>query len=106
MTARIYEEKKGIEKGEFRKGQSMIVVKRATLGERKGPSVARREQGACGMRGKKGCFFFLVTFCLNLAKSAGVNVSALAITGIKFTREPRRFITSMSKGRNLIKRGK
>lgn len=57
------------------------------------------------MRGKKGCFF-LLTFCLNLAKSAGVNVSALAITGIKFTREPRRFITSISKGRNLIKRGK
>lgn len=38
------------------------------------------------------------TLCLNLARSAGLRVSALAITGIRLTREQRRFITSISKG--------
>lgn len=38
------------------------------------------------------------TLCLNLARSAGLRVSALAITGIRLTREQRRFITSISRG--------
>lgn len=45
--------------------------------------------------------YSILTFCLNFAKSAGVKVSALAMTGIKLTREPKRFMTSMSKGDNL-----
>jgi len=35
---------------------------------------------------------------LNLARSAGVSVSALAMTGMRLTREDKRFITSMSSG--------
>ena len=41
------------------------------------------------------------TFCLNAARSFGVKVSALAMTGIKLTREPKRFITSISNGFRL-----
>lgn len=41
---------------------------------------------------------FIHTLCLNLARSAGLRVSALAITGIRLTREQRRFITSISRG--------
>jgi hypothetical protein len=38
------------------------------------------------------------TLCLKRAKSDGLRVSALAMTGIKFTRELKRFMTSMSRG--------
>ena len=40
----------------------------------------------------------LRTRLLNLARSAGVSVSALAMTGMRLTREDKRFITSMSSG--------
>jgi hypothetical protein len=40
----------------------------------------------------------MLTLDLNLARSAGLRVSALAITGMRLTREPRRFMTSMSRG--------
>ena len=40
----------------------------------------------------------LITLDLNRARSAGLKVSALATTGIKFTLELSRFITSMSNG--------
>jgi hypothetical protein len=43
-----------------------------------------------------------LTICLNVARSSGVMVSALAITGIKLTRLPRRFMTSISKGLRLV----
>ena len=39
-----------------------------------------------------------LTLCLNRAKSAGLRVSAFAITGIRLTLELRRFMTSMSRG--------
>jgi hypothetical protein len=42
------------------------------------------------------------TRCLNLSKSCGVSVSALATTGIKLTRLPNRFIVSISRGFNLV----
>ena len=42
-----------------------------------------------------------LTRCLNTARSDCVNVSAFAITGIKLTRVPRRFIISMSRGLRL-----
>lgn len=38
------------------------------------------------------------TLCLNLARSPGLSVSALAITGIRLTRVHSRFIISMSSG--------
>ncbi len=38
------------------------------------------------------------TRCLNLAKSAGLRVSALAMTGIRLTREQSLFMTSISRG--------
>lgn len=38
---------------------------------------------------------------LNDWRSLGVKVSALAITGIKLTREPKRFMISMSNGFKL-----
>jgi hypothetical protein len=36
-----------------------------------------------------------------LARSEGVKVSALAMTGMRLTREPKRFMTSTSKGDKL-----
>jgi len=42
-----------------------------------------------------------LTFVLNLARSIGLRVSALAMTGIKLTRVQRRFMTSMSSGFNV-----
>ena len=41
------------------------------------------------------------TRLLNVSKSLGVNVSALAITGMRLTREPKRFMISMSRGFKL-----
>lgn len=45
--------------------------------------------------------FVVLTLSLYCAKSRGVSVSALAMTGIKLTLEPRCFITSISRGFNL-----
>ena len=42
-----------------------------------------------------------LTRCLNAYKSFWVNVSAFAITGMRLTRVPRRFMISMSKGLSL-----
>ena len=47
----------------------------------------------------------VLTRALNKARSFWVSVSALAITGIKLTRVPKRFMISMSKGFNLKKDG-
>ena len=38
------------------------------------------------------------TLRLNVARSAGLSVSALAMTGIRLTLELKRFMTSISKG--------
>jgi len=51
-------------------------------------------------------FFWMVklllrTRCLNKKRSFCVNVSALAMTGIRLTRVPRRFMISMSSGFRL-----
>ena len=46
----------------------------------------------------------LRTRCLKVCKSVWVRVSAFATTGIKLTRVPRRFMTSMSRGFNLRSR--
>lgn len=43
------------------------------------------------------------TLSLNPARSAGVSVSALATIGIRFTRVPRRFMISMSRGLSLCR---
>src|SRR5882762_11343208 len=42
------------------------------------------------------------TLCLNVKRSFCVSVSAFAITGIKLTRVPRRFMISISSGLSLV----
>lgn len=42
-----------------------------------------------------------LTLCLNLARSTGVRVSALATTGMRLTRVQSFFMTSMSRGFKL-----
>lgn len=53
---------------------------------------------------EQGWLFALMdqrTLCLKVLRSSGVSVSALATTGMRFTRVPSRFMISMSSGFRL-----